>query len=148
MTQTLGLQRGPVALVLADALLVPTAIALLVDFETVVYVEAPGRNALGADELHLLGFSVAQGRRASERVEVILVEGAFGDPGLEPVGAAQAGSRRPGVVRALRAGPDPVHVSPPPVSAARFRNRGPLWLSIVTQPTKSSESPSTGAVML
>src|SRR5882724_7283940 len=70
---------GCSAVVGVVACLLGRVVAVLSNLCAVVNIEALSDEAGGSDELNLLGFLVAQRRRAFERVEVEFVESLFGD---------------------------------------------------------------------
>src|ERR1035437_3058735 len=66
-------------MIVADVVPVPSVVAVGVDLDAVVDVDLFRAHPRRVDEFLLFGFAVAQRSGAFERVEVVLVEGFFGD---------------------------------------------------------------------
>ena len=68
-----------VGVIVANVVPVPAVVAVAINLHAVINVDLLGDYARRCNEFHLLGFAVAQRSSAFERVEVVLIEGFFGD---------------------------------------------------------------------
>ena len=105
----LGVRQGPVFGLVADVIVVPAAISR-VHFESVVDVNALGRNVRSTQELHLLDFPVQHARGSLERVEMVFLERALGHGWRCPT-HFNCPRRHHEVSRAARRRLDPRHVA-------------------------------------
>src|SRR5579883_3355235 len=110
----------------------------------IVDVKAPRRDAGSAQKLHLPGFAVVQCSWVGQRVGMVVVKVALVDRGAAPVSTTTCAA-----VTLYPACCGWILLTSPAMSLiGAWSNCLPLWLSSVTQPSRSSVSPFSGATAL